>query len=529
MKRRSSFAQNDESMKRLTWMMLAAWPAMLCAQLPPYVAEGFPADGTGYYFITTVDFTGGPGPSHGVIIDGAGHVAFRKTAPGMSTFRAWPDGRVSYTSSGRHLLMDSTFTVVDTVSCANGLLTDTHDLRILDNGHYLVLGTETLTMDLSGYALFPPGNAPGSVAAQVMSNVIQELDADENLVWEWHVADHFDFPEVDPERLTDPDVVDWSHCNAVEQDLDGNILLSCRHFNEVIKIDRVTGDVIWHLGGASNDFTFTNDAGFFGQHDIRRLPNGNITLFDNGLANTHPCRGAEYELDESALTATLVWSREYGAPAWSRAMGSVQRLNDGGALIGWGAITPDNALFTTYAEDGTQVNELRFVDTLVTYRANYFEELPFTMPRPGISCSLDAGQYVLTADAGWPSYLWSTGATTASINASSGDTVWVEVPVLPGSGRLRSVPVVVGTDCISMGMAEAAAPQVAVYPNPADDIVLVRFAVSGPHAIELLDATGRLLSRNVIAADTDRLSLVGLPAGMYLLRVDGQAHALMKQ
>ncbi len=61
---------------------------------------------------------------HGVILDGAGHVAYRKTAQGMSAFRAWPDGRLSHSSSVGHLLLDSTFAVIDTINCANGIATD---------------------------------------------------------------------------------------------------------------------------------------------------------------------------------------------------------------------------------------------------------------------------------------------------------------------------------------------------------------------------------------------------------------------
>lgn len=40
--------------------------------------------------------------------------------------------------------------------------------------------------------------------------------------------------------------------------------------------------MIWILGGRRNQFVFTNDLRFSRQHDIRRLANGNITLFDNG-------------------------------------------------------------------------------------------------------------------------------------------------------------------------------------------------------------------------------------------------------
>lgn len=516
-------------MHRTTLASLIFLPFAAAAQFPDHVAEGFPSTANGYYFITTSNFGGTPLPMHGVILDGAGHVAYRKTAQGMSAFRAWPDGRMSHSSSVGHLILDSTFAVIDTVNCANGIATDQHDLRILDNGHYLLLGMETLVMDLSGYAVFPPGSSPGSATAQVKCNVIQELDENEDLVWEWHLVDHFDFLEVDPARLTDPNVVDWSHCNAVDLDQDGNVLLSCRHFNEVIKIDRSTGEVIWHLGGASNEFTFTNDQGFVGQHDVRRLPNGNITLFDNGLPGTHPCRGVEYELDEMAMTATLVWERAYGAPAFSRALGSVQRRADGSTVIGWGAITPDNVMFSTYAQDGTQLNELRFVDTLSTYRATFFDDLPFTLARPVIACTTSVGSYQVTADAGWSSYAWSTGATGPSITAALGDTLWVEVPAGPGTGWLRSEPLVVGPDCLFSGMEELAPSAIDVHPNPAHDAVVVLFGeVSGPHTVELFDAMGRMLESRATGADRLRLSLEQVPGGMLLLRVDGRTFRIVK-
>ena len=61
--------------------------------------------------------------------------------------------------------------------------------------------------------------------------------------------------------------------------------------DEITKIDRQTGDIIWRLGGVNNEFTFLNDSldfqhsiptPFCYQHDIRRLRNGNITIYDNG-------------------------------------------------------------------------------------------------------------------------------------------------------------------------------------------------------------------------------------------------------
>jgi len=73
------------------------------------------------------------------------------------------------------------------------------------------------------------------------------------------------------------------------------------------------------------------------QLKIRR-DNGNILLFDNG--NLHPVqasRAAEYQLDEQAMTATLVWEYRRNPDVFAPSRGSVQRLPNGNTIIGWGS------------------------------------------------------------------------------------------------------------------------------------------------------------------------------------------------
>ena len=234
------------------------------AQIPPYVAEDFGEVEQGYYFMTPNYFQGASNDlSEAVILDGRGNVVFHQPVPYVSDFRVWPNGRMSYAARGKHVLLDGGFMLVDSVSCANGVTNDLHELRILANGNYLVLGSEEITMDLSGYTCFQNGTAAGSPTAIVEAAVIQELNAAQDLVWEWHAIDHFDFLDVDTTRLNNPNNVDWTHSNALELDTDGNVLLSSRHFNEITKIDRNTGEVIWRLGGVQNDFGFGSDPGFF--------------------------------------------------------------------------------------------------------------------------------------------------------------------------------------------------------------------------------------------------------------------------
>jgi hypothetical protein len=58
-------------------------------------------------------------------------------------------------------------------------------------------------------------------------------------------------------------------------DEDGNLVVSHRHLSEATKIDRQTGEVLWRLGGAHDQFTWVNDGldGFRNQHDVNLIFN----------------------------------------------------------------------------------------------------------------------------------------------------------------------------------------------------------------------------------------------------------------
>ncbi len=118
--------------------------------------------------------------------------------------------------------------------------------------------------------------------------VIQELDAGHNVVFQWRTWDHYAITDATHEDLTAA-TIDYVHANAIEIDADRNLLLSCRHMDEITKIDHVSGDILWRMGGKHNQFTFVNDSiGFSHQHALRRIANGDFTLFDNGNFHTPP-------------------------------------------------------------------------------------------------------------------------------------------------------------------------------------------------------------------------------------------------
>lgn len=132
--------------------------------------------------------------------------------------------------------------------------------------------------------------------------------------------------------------------------------------DEITKIDRDTGDIIWRFGvnSLNNMFTFTNDSiGFSHQHDCRWIENGNLTLYDNGnLHSPSFSQSVEYSVDEGNLTATLVWNYINDQVIYGSAMGSSDRLPGGNTLICWGNTNPIHISEVTYSKN--KALEMRF-------------------------------------------------------------------------------------------------------------------------------------------------------------------------
>jgi hypothetical protein len=301
-----------------------------------------------------------------IIMDNDAKVIKYKKVPLSFDFKVQPNGIMSYQQPFRFgnladgfaesiiYITNSDLNVIDSFQCKSGYIADFHDFKLLPNGHSLLISYDVKHMDLSQVV------TDGHPDATVIGAVVQELDRNRNVVFQWRSWDHI--PLEDTYVPLNTPRVDYVHINSVELDDDGHILISSRHTNEITKINRQTGDIICRLGGKSNDFTFIgeNEANapdyFSEQHDARRLDNGNISLFDNG--NRHQpehARAVEYQLDEINKTAKLIWEYRHSPDILSRNQGNIQRLPNGGNIIGWGGsgilnlpsiteLTPDNEL-----------------------------------------------------------------------------------------------------------------------------------------------------------------------------------------
>lgn len=324
-----------------------------------------PAEGK--IFMSNFPFTAIPNTPHLIIAENSGEVysAFKLGANALD-FKKEPNGNLVYFNSAlsRYYEFNREYQLIDSFYCGNGYITDGHELRILSNDHALLMSYDSQTVNMSTIV---PGGNPNCL---VIGLVIQEIDAQKNVVFQWRSWDAIPITDAQHQNMTDS-YLDYVHGNAIDLDHDGNILISSRHLDEITKISRETGQIIWRLGGPVNQFTFVNDPDKFNyQHGIRRLPNGNILLFDNGNFHTPPhSRAVEYSLDEVNKTATLVWQYRNTPDNFGFAMGFAQRLDNGNTLISWGSTIPT---LTEVTPAGTIALEMSLPQGVYSYRAFKF-------------------------------------------------------------------------------------------------------------------------------------------------------------
>ncbi|MEM1000051.1 MAG: aryl-sulfate sulfotransferase [Bacteroidota bacterium] len=432
-------------MRTFCWLICLCWSSLAFAQFTPvnsptYTYQWYQSgEMCDYVFLGMYRFIS-PAPRVPVnlILDRNGDVVwYHQSRPWMLDFKVQPNGLLSFNQNDRHYLLDSTFSLVDSVFC-DGYNTDVHDLIIDEDGHYYVICYEDSIMDLS--SIRTRNGTPGDSACYVLGNVVQELDENKNSVRTWHSFANYDvYTDIDSQYWTNPALIDIIHTNSLDLDDQGRMLMSHRNINEVTLVDWESGNVIWRFSGKNNDFSLPNDIGLSGQHDARFSGSDRFTVFDNG--NFHPAvmsRGVEYEVNPGTMTATKVW--EYARnTARSNSLGSFRILPNGNRLINFGSFNPqDQAQIALVGPDSSLIMEMDFQDTYWTYRAQCME-FPFVIERPEISCEVQNNQIVLTAQGSHPDYLWSTGDSGPSITLTDTGSYQVFVPL--GIGMVGSVPI----------------------------------------------------------------------------------------
>lgn len=274
-------------------------------------------------------------------------------------------------------LLDQSYEEVATVTTDGSLgpqNTDFHDTTITDKDTMLVAAYVPTKTDLSEIGGPEDGWAENAV--------IQEIDIESGeVLFEWSSLDHIpvtdtqlDFETEKAEQAeedeendegdedngelgTEENPFDYFHINSVTVDDDESLLVSARHTHAVYQLNRDSGEVQWTLGGASSDFEMEDDAVFKWQHAAARDDDGTLTLLDNhahGADDDESSRGLRLQLDEEAMTASVV--TEYTPPEDRPAgsMANAQQLSNGNMLVGWG----QQPYFSEYTNDGKLIYDV---------------------------------------------------------------------------------------------------------------------------------------------------------------------------
>jgi len=233
-----------------------------------------------------------------------------------------------------------------------------HDFCRLENGNLL----------LNRHVIIPPeiaaklkGGIPGTEKDGVVwGNAFREITQEGEIVWEWIGYEHFD-PEIVSCPLCPRNC--WDYINGIDVFPNGDIVASIRYHNNLIIIDKNTGDIKWRWG----EWELGH------QHDPNVMENGNILCFDNGY---HRLPEYEYRftgnlgiysraVEVNPKTNEVAW--EYKARElvdfYSAVCGSAQRLPNGNTLLCQSThgrifeVTPDKEIVWDFVSPFYEVRE----------------------------------------------------------------------------------------------------------------------------------------------------------------------------
>jgi hypothetical protein len=335
---------------------------------------------------------------------------------------------------GEDVIADDTYTDIAHVRAGNGLQADLHEFQLTPQGTALITAYDPILCNLSAVG----GPAYGGVT----DSVFQEIDVRTGLVmFEWTSIDHVALSEsYEPaDRSSTAYPYDFFHLNSISVDRDGSLLISSRNTWTVYKLAVPSGQILWRLGGRHSNFKMGPGTGTAWQHDPRELPNGSISLFDNGDSPKQhdQSRAIVVNLNQATGTATLAARLTHTPPLLVESQGNTQSLANGDWFVGWG----QEPYFSEFGPEGKLLFDAHFPPHEESYRAFRFEWAG-TPAHPPTFAFQPAGGGAGTVYASW------NGATLVAswrVLAGSSPSSLSAVAVVPRSGFETAISVPAGT------------------------------------------------------------------------------------
>jgi hypothetical protein len=421
-----------------------------------------------------------------------------------------------------------------------------HDIYPMPNGNLLVL---VLSVMSSAEAI-QAGRDTNLITDGILYNEqileIEPIGTNQaNIVWEWNIKDHLiqDFDATkdnfgvveDNPQLLDINFLgglsggaNWLHMNSIQynENLD-QIVMSSRHLSEIYIIDHstTTSEASSNLGGTygkGGDFLYRwgnpqsyrqgtqSDQKLFGQHYPHWIPDGlpnagKLILFNNGFSRTPSF--SEIFIFTPPTTAPGIYEyvpdTAYGPSNtdytytnpdnpinfFSRILSSAQMLPNGNILICDG----DSGYFF----------EIDSNETIVWEYIN------------------PTGTSGIMAQGDDPEAVPNTAFRATKYGFD--DTAFTGKDLTPGSPiELNSG---INEPCDVLSSETFVFQDLAIYPNPATDIIKVNSAIR-INKIELYNSLGALLNE---VHDVNEINVSNYNSGIYFLRISSETKSITKK
>jgi hypothetical protein len=251
---------------------------------------------------------------------------------------------------GEEIVANTSYEQFLHVKAGNGNLADLHDFHLEPDHTAVTTVFRTIHCDLS--------SAHGPKDAAVTDTSYQEIDVKTGLVRrEWNAVNHVSFGESYSEALGASTAwpFDYFHLNTIDPRPDGTTLISARNTCALYVLDTHTGQIEQEIGGKKSDVRMESGAQTAFQHDAMTLPNGEISIFDNGgtpfeQSYSHgESRGVVVSVRQGA--DTLVQELKHPGALKAGSQGDVQEMAGGAWFVGWG----QEPYFTEYNSSGQMI------------------------------------------------------------------------------------------------------------------------------------------------------------------------------
>jgi len=177
-----------------------------------------------------------------------------------------------------------------------------HDFIRLANGHYMVLGSETVPWRPATASLKnkksqktnrPQNSDTGKIVPKLTCGTVIEFDEKGKIIWYWKSSNYFlesDINYCNPSaNPLDPhagDIAD-THANAFYFDeKEKNLYVGFKIINRIVKVKYPEGKVTSVYGPVYKSGVPQGDTLFCGQHSITKTKHGYLCIFDNHFCDT---------------------------------------------------------------------------------------------------------------------------------------------------------------------------------------------------------------------------------------------------